>query len=92
MKKIWGTIFACLAISGCATFTSPIPENYTGPVATVQDWVRAYSSGKADFFYVAEVNGNRIEDSLSKTYMVNRGRGMIMAPVTLERKVPDQLT
>lgn len=92
MNKILTVVGVCLLLAGCVNFSSPLPENYTGPVATIQDWVHVHSASKADFFYLTAVDGNRIEDSLTKTLMVNRGRGVVMAPVTLQRKVPAQLT
>jgi hypothetical protein len=80
------TLLALLA--GCANFASPIPEGYQGPLATIKDSATAHSSSKADFYYVTEVAGKRIEDSRSKTLQVNYGRGMNMDPVVLDRQVP----
>ncbi len=73
---------------GCVSFTSPIPDGYQGPLATIKDSVKSHSSSKADFFYLTEVDGKRIEDSRIKTIQVNQGRGFYMQPVALERKIP----
>jgi len=90
MRKLFTLSFTALFLAGCATFTSPIPENYKGPLATIKDSVKSYSARKADFFYLSHVDEKRIEDSRSKTLQVNHGRGMNMSPVVLERKVPSQ--
>lgn len=88
MRKLFALSFTAVFLGGCATFTSPIPENYNGPLATIKDSVKSYSLRKADFFYLSHIDEKRIEDSLSKTRQVNYGRGMNMSPVVLERKVP----
>lgn len=88
MHKLSAVTVVTFCLQGCATFTSPIPENYTGPVATIKDSVMAYSSAKADLFYLTHVEERRIEDSRSRTLKVNYGRGLNMTPVVLERKVP----
>jgi len=86
------TAFTLLIVflAGCATTTSPIPENYTGPLATVKDSVKPYSAGKADFFYLSDVDGRRIANSRIATRVTNQGRGMYMKPVVLIRQVPAQ--
>lgn len=90
MRKLFALSFTAVFLGGCATFTSPIPENYSGPLATIKDSIKSYSSSKADFFYLSHVDEKRIEDSRSKTLQVNYGRGMHMTPVVVERKVPSQ--
>ena len=74
-------------LSGCATTSSPLPEGYKGPTATIKDTVISLSPQKANFFYVSHVNGKRIDDSLIKTRQINYGRGMQMTPETIERQV-----
>ncbi|MGO9443869.1 MAG: hypothetical protein ACLPXB_03725 [Thiobacillaceae bacterium] len=61
---------------------------YVGPKATIEDSVKTYSSSKADFFYVSQVDGAEIENSRNKTLLVNRGRGMDMSPVVLHHDIP----
>jgi len=79
-------------LAGCVSFTSPIPDGYQGSLATIKDSVRSHGSSKADFFYLTEVDGKRIEDSRIKTIQVNHGRGFYMQPVVLERKVPARMS
>lgn len=77
-------------LAGCATTTSPVPENYTGPVAIVKDSVKPYSTRKADFFYLSDIDGRKIANSRIATLSANQGRGMYMKPVVLSRVVPAQ--
>jgi hypothetical protein len=86
------TAFTLLIVflAGCATTVSPIPENYTGPLATVKDSVKPYSASKADFFYLSDVDGRRIANSRIATHVTNQGRGMYMKPAVLIRQVPAQ--
>jgi len=68
--------------------SSPIPEGYTGPTATIRDSARPESGSRAIFFYVAKIDGNAIKDSLAVTRQVNYGRGASLTPKVIERKVP----
>src|SRR5438309_1392066 len=71
-----------------ACVSSPIPEGYTGPTATIRDSARPESGSRAIFFYVAKIDGNAIKDSLAVTRQVNYGRGASLKPTVIERKVP----
>jgi hypothetical protein len=62
----------CLAVAGCAT--SPIPEGYTGPIATIRDSARQESGTRSLFFFISEVDGKQIETSLAQTRAANYGR------------------
>lgn len=88
MIRAVSIVVLVFALGGCATFAPPIPDDYRGPVATVSDSVKRYSTIKADFFYLKAIDGKRIEDSRSKTLDVNYGRGMHMKPVVLRRNIP----
>ncbi|HRQ59888.1 MAG TPA: hypothetical protein PLN31_20930 [Azoarcus taiwanensis] len=83
-------VFLLLAwlLTGCVTYHSPIPEGYAGPRATVRDSVVTHSMSKADFFYVSQVDGQKIEDSLINTRVANHGRGLVMTPYLIERDIP----
>lgn len=78
-------------MGGCAAYAPSVPDGYTGPLAIVKDSVKKHSTSKADFFYLEKIEGNRIEDSRSKTLAVNYGRGMYMEPFVLDRKVPAKM-
>lgn len=86
-----GLVAAAVLLSflgGCATFAPPVPEGYSGPVSIVKDSVKPLSESKANFFYVSEINDQRIEDSRVRTLQLNRGRGFSMSPSVIERNVP----
>lgn len=76
-----------ITLSGCATTSSPLPEGYKGPTATIKDTVISSGPQKADFFYVSHVDGKKVDDSLIRTRQINYGRGMQMAPEAIERQV-----
>lgn len=80
-------ILSCvLALGGCAT--SPIPEGYSGPIANVQDTAHSETPNRAVFFYVAAIDGQRIENILSATRRANSGRGFSLSPVQFAREIP----
>jgi len=79
-------LLVALVVSACTT--SPIPAGYQGPVAHIRDSVTSRSGTSADFFYVAEVNGRRIDESLAETQQANYGRGVQMTPRVIGRDVP----
>jgi hypothetical protein len=88
-KSIVGTLVLA-GLSGCSTLSTPVPKGYSGPVATIKDSVNPISESKADFFYVSEIDGKRIEDSRLRTLRTNQGRGFHMIPLAIERDVPTQ--
>ena len=88
-RSITGAVLL-VVLYGCATFAPAIPEGYSGPVAIIKDSVKPLSQSKADFFYISEIDGRRIEDSRLKTLRVNQGRGLNMTPSVIERNVPAQ--
>lgn len=89
-RKIVPAVLLSASLSGCATFVPSVPEGYSGPVAIVKDSVKPYSQSKADFFYLSEINGQRIGNSRVKTLLMNQGRGFNMSPSVVERNVPAQ--
>lgn len=81
-----GSIALAAFMTGCAT--NPIPEGYTGPLATIKDTVHSHTATKADFFFVSDVNGKPIDDSLNATRGRSYGRGNYMDIAVLDRQVP----
>jgi hypothetical protein len=73
----------------CACATPPsVPDGYKGPIAHVWDTSNPRSGTSVDFFYIAEVNGRRIDNSLNATTRANSGRGFAMAPKVITRDIP----
>lgn len=88
MRKFAVAIILLTALGGCAT--SPIPEGYTGPLASISDSATPRSSTSIDFFMLSKVNGRIIHDSVAGTSSANYGRGFAMTPVVVKRDVPAQ--
>jgi PBP1b-binding outer membrane lipoprotein LpoB len=88
MRRVLVVLILSITLNGCATYAPSVPDNYNGPIATVKDSVKTYSTKKADFFYLKAIDGNTIEDSRSRTLRVNSGRGLYMEPVVLDRNIP----
>jgi len=80
--------FVCVLLVLGACTTAPVPEGYKGPVARVNDTSTPRSGTSVDFFYLAEVNGRRIETSQTATSQANYGRGFAMKPMTIGRDIP----
>lgn len=57
------------------------------PIATIREGGRSESSSKALLFFVKEVNGKSVENSLSVTSQENYGQGMHVTPIFLEHQV-----
>ncbi len=89
-KRLVTAAVLLASLTGCATFAPSVPEGYSGPVAIIKDTVKPLSQSKADFFYVSEIDGKRIEDSRVRTLRTNQGRGFNMSPSVIERNVPAQ--
>lgn len=73
-------------VAGCTT--QPVPDGYTGPLARVNDTSMPRSGTSVDFFYLAEVNGRRIPNSVVNTRQANYGRGFSMTPAVIGRDIP----
>jgi hypothetical protein len=86
MKKAIFWVLALLSLSGCVT--SPIPENYSGPLATIRDTTLSETPNRAQFFYLSEIDGQRIENVLIATRKANAGRGFSLTTVSFSRDVP----
>jgi hypothetical protein len=80
-------LLAILLLLGACT-TAPVPEGYKGPVARINDTSTPRSGTSVDFFYIAEVNGRRIQNSAISTRQANYGRGFAMTPSVIGRDIP----
>jgi hypothetical protein len=74
-------------MQACATY-SPVPPDYTGPVATIADSGFAVSGSKAQMFVLAEVDGNPIRNSVNASASASRGHGFNLTTVIISRPVP----
>ena len=81
-------VLVALALVLCSCATDPIPKGYTGPRASIVDTVMTDGSSKGEFFYVSEIDGKQINESLSATRGKSRGRGFHMEVEIISREVP----
>lgn len=81
---------AAIALSACETTPKPVPEGYTGPVASLKDSARASPGDKCgDFFFLDQYNGKGADNELQASVRDNRGKGMLFAVVKeFSRPVP----
>jgi hypothetical protein len=79
--------FAIATLAGCATY-KPIPENYTGPIATVADSGQSEDSTKAQIFALSEIDGHGIRDSFGTSHQASYGQGALLRLAITERQVP----
>lgn len=82
-------MLSLLLLSGCAANAyKPVPDGYAGATANIADSHNAISTSKVEFFYVEKIDGHAVENSRINSLAANRGRGMNMAPVMVQRNVP----
>lgn len=87
MKKFIPTI-ALAFLSGCASVYNPIPSGYTGPTSNISDSFNVISTSKVEFFYVEKLDEHDLANSRLTSLAANKGRGMYMAPVLVQRTIP----
>jgi hypothetical protein len=83
-------ILTALLLTSCAA--SPIPEGYSGPIATIRDSAFSESNSRAQFFFLSEINGNRVDNVLGKTRAANRGAGFSLRTLEFSRDLPAKST
>jgi hypothetical protein len=74
-----------LMLAGCTV--PAVPEGDTGPTAYIADSESRRDANAVDFFYVEEVDGRDIDNSLGMTRQANYGQGFSMRPVVIGREV-----
>jgi hypothetical protein len=87
MKHIALASLLSFVLLGCATY-NPVPDNYTGPVATIADDIFSESGSQARMFAVVEVDGNVIANSFSESARASSGQGFRLSSRFVERAVP----
>lgn len=90
MQKLAMGAVCALLMAGCTT--APIPKDYSGPLATIQDSARSETGSRAQFYYLSEIDGRRVDNVLGETRKANSGRGFSLSPVQYRRDVPAQLS
>lgn len=90
MTKYWMAAACVLVVAGCTT--APIPKDYSGPLATIEDSAMSETDSRAQFYYLSEIGGRRVDNVLGATRQANAGRGFHLSPVTYRRDLPAQAT
>lgn len=88
MRKCALVGLLALSLGGCVT--QPVPAGYSGPLAKVQDTFAKRSDRSVDIFYLAAINGKKIDNALLTTETANAGRGFAMDAQGYTRDVPAQ--
>lgn len=86
MKEVCFCVLALISLSGCVT--APIPANYSGPIATIRDTAVSESSNRAQFFFLSEIDGQKVDNVLFATRRANSGRGFSLSTIPFARDVP----
>lgn len=86
MKKLMFAAAISLLLSACAT--SPIPDNYAGPLATIRDTSISETASRSQFFFLSEIDGRLIDNGRSVSKRANTGRGFALTPQAFSREVP----
>lgn len=86
MRNAFLYILGLISLSGCVT--SPIPSNYSGPIATVRDSAISETSNRAQFYFLSEIDGQRIDNVLIATRKANSGRGFSLSTEIFARDIP----
>jgi hypothetical protein len=86
MNKLLALLVTTLALSACVT--APVPANYAGPIARIQDSAISETSSRAQFYYLREIDGKKVDNVLFETRKVNSGRGFSQTVTSFEREVP----
>ncbi len=78
-----------LVLSACVT--SPVPPDYTGPLANVRDVSIRETLARAQYFYLAEIDGKPIDNAMSRMRKSNYGRGFSSMAIGFDRSIPARL-
>jgi hypothetical protein len=86
MRNAFYCIVALSILCGCTT--TPIPKDYSGPIATIRDSAMAENSNRSQFYFLSEIDGRAIDNVLLATRKANKGHGFSLSPITFSRDVP----
>ena len=89
MRFLTPLAFATAAVlSGCATVSNPVPDDYTGPTAQLNDTVSMDQNERDQIFAVLEFDGARIKNALSETRRASAGKGFWATTLSTSRPIP----
>ncbi len=81
-------VAATILLNACSTNTNPVPEGYSGPLAMMADSNVRPSRESIDFFFLEQVDGKKVANSLGATIQANQGMGLSLVPKMVDRVIP----
>ncbi|GEM_PF-1132668 len=84
------SIGLAVLVSGCASYVDPVPDDYTGETALINDTFEQPFAGRGYFFYLEEVDGQPVENAKYKTERHTFGQGRSLLGTGYIREVPAQ--
>lgn len=89
MKK-WRALSLGMLFFVVACAQNPIPQGYTGPIATVADSITPRGATSIDVFFMEKVDDRLINDSLHATTVASTNMGFAMNRQVISRDIPAQ--
>lgn len=86
MRRILVLILAA-SLFGCATY-KPVPDGYTGPLASITDSGHSEDGSKAQLFALTHVDDNQIMNSFWASANASYGKGFALSLVISDRQIP----
>ncbi len=87
MKRLISIICFGVLLSSCVSH-KPVPDNYTGPLATVSDSSKRIDGSKAYFFQLNKIDGRDVLTSVGSSAEASYGHGFALTVLTESRQVP----
>lgn len=86
--KVAGCLLAVVALHGCATKYTPVPEGYTGPTAEVADSARPGNGMKSEIFAMTAIDSHEIHNSFDASGPERSGWRTTLITRAVARPVP----
>jgi hypothetical protein len=84
-------VISLLVLGLCSCTHNPVPADYSGPLAKIKDSVVVPNASQENLFYLAQINGQKIEDALLANTPAKGPREVrIVTSVALVHDVPAQ--
>ncbi|QPL42041.1 hypothetical protein IT970_11220 [Pseudoalteromonas sp. A41-2] len=90
IASFFAIIMLASSLVGCVATYNPIPKNYQGNTAKLDDTYKVGSTSSGQFFYLSKVDGKQVNNSIRATHQASYGQGMLLTPVGFSREVPTE--
>jgi hypothetical protein len=89
MNKILFSLVLIFILNACVATTPAIPPDYVGPLATIEETAVRVDSGKAQMFFLREINGKYFsENSSSRSFSESYGHGNNLTIIDSPYEIP----